>query len=117
MAGGPWAASPSPGRRPFGNHVQHRSREHGMSRTVRTATGIAVVAVALVLFLAAIALSGFNHDTGNVLSGGGIVAFAAVGAVIVIKRPDNRVGPLLCAAGLAGAVLGAATEYASRALI
>jgi signal transduction histidine kinase len=88
-----------------------------MSRIVRTATGVAVVALAVMLFLAAVALSGFNHDTGNVLSGVGIVAFAVVGAVIVIKRPDNRVGPLLCVVGLVAAVLRAANEYALRALI
>ena len=88
-----------------------------MSRTVRIATGVTVVAFAVVLFLAAVGLSGFNHDTGNALSNAGIIAFAVVGAVIVIRRPNNRIGPLLCVVGVVAAVLGAANEYAMRALI
>ena len=88
-----------------------------MSRRVSAATAVAAIGFAVVLFLAAVALSSFNHDTGNALRNVGIVTFAVVGAVIVVRRPDNRVGPLLCMVGVVAAVLGVANEYAMRALI
>ena len=60
-----------------------------MSRRFSAATAVAAIGFAVVLFLAAVALSGFNHDTGDALRNVGIVAFAVVGAVIVVRRPDN----------------------------
>src|SRR5258706_8586224 len=47
----------------------------------------------------------------------GVLAFAVVGGLVVVRRPENRIGWLLCAVGLAMVALAASTQYAGRALI
>jgi hypothetical protein len=44
-------------------------------------------------------------------------AFAVVGAVVLIRRSENRVGWFFCAVGTISALSNFATEYASQALI
>ena len=88
-----------------------------MSTGIRRAMAAVTIGVAAALFLSALALSGFNRDTAQVLPDAGVVAFAIVGALLVVRRPENPIGALLCVAGLALSLLAAAEEYARLALI
>ena len=87
-----------------------------MNDVVRRVVAWSVVGATVVAVLSGLALAGLNGDAGQALPGVGMVAFAAVGALILVRRPDNPIGPLLCAASLSLTVLGVAEEYARRAL-
>jgi signal transduction histidine kinase len=88
-----------------------------MNDVVRRAVAWTVVGVTVLSVLASLALAGINGDAGRALPGVGMVAFAVVGALILVHRPDNPIGPLLCAAGLALTLVGGSEEYARRALL
>jgi hypothetical protein len=47
----------------------------------------------------------------------GYGSFATVGAVIVSRRPRNRIGWMLCVVGLTSGVAGFAQDYATWALV
>ncbi|HEY7223560.1 MAG TPA: sensor histidine kinase [Micromonosporaceae bacterium] len=88
-----------------------------MTSLVRRTAAVMIVGITTALFLFALAMSGLNRDTTEVLPNIGVVAFAVVGALILVRRPENPTGALLCGAGLSLALLGAAQEYARQALI
>lgn len=90
-----------------------------------TATACAVAAVAAVMAAAAVVLhwmnravdiKGLNTElwTATVLQ---TLTWAAAGALIVTKRPNNPFGWLFCAASLAAAVTTLGNEYAVYALL
>jgi signal transduction histidine kinase len=84
---------------------------------LRTVIAFAIVCVTVALFLGDAVLAGLDGHLRSAWSGLGTVAFAAVGGLVVVRRPANRVGWLLSAAGLALGLLGSAEEYARRALL
>jgi CHASE2 domain-containing sensor protein len=56
-------------------------------------------------------------DVVDVVTWSALLAWTVVGAVIVGRRPGNRIGWLLCAAGLLVLLGGCATQYALVALV
>jgi signal transduction histidine kinase len=88
-----------------------------MSTGFRRWVAAATIGVAAALFLSALALSGFNRDTAQVLPNVGMLAFAVVGALLLVRRPENPIGALLSAAGVALSLFSAAQEYGRLALI
>ena len=88
-----------------------------MSGRGRRLVAATVVGLVVVLYVASVALSAANRDLHSTLPDFGVVAFAAVGGLVVLRRPENPTGPLLCAVGLSLTLMSAATEYAMRALV
>lgn len=88
-----------------------------MSQRGRRMVAWLVVGVTTALYAAAVWLSALNRDLHSSLSSVGLLGFAVVGGLILVRRPENRTGWLLCGVGLSMVALGASTEYATRALI
>jgi signal transduction histidine kinase len=88
-----------------------------MSQRARRAVAWSVVGVTTAMYAAAVWLSVANRDLHSTLSGAGLLGFAVVGGLILVRRPENRTGLLLCGVGFSMVALGVSTEYATRALI
>ncbi|HEX6677627.1 MAG TPA: hypothetical protein VF486_21715, partial [Actinomycetes bacterium] len=58
-----------------------------------------------------------RFDSGDVVPSLVFLAFVAMGALIVTRRPGNRIGWLFCAIGLPVLLGGFATQYAVTALL
>ncbi len=92
-----------------------------MSRSATSATRItvgifvvSVTAMALALGLWVVAVEEpFSPDI--VLFPLAYLTFAAVGVLVLVRRPDNRIGQLCLAAGAGGAIAGLADSYARLA--
>ena len=82
-----------------------------------TAAAYAIVGLTVVLYAVGATLAGLDGQLRSAWSGAGTVVFGAVGGLVVLRQPANRVGWLLCSAGLALALLGSSEEYARRALL
>lgn len=89
----------------------------GVGRAWRRAFAVAALVVAAGLWVCGFVLAGLNGDPQSAASGVGPVALAVVGALILWQRPQNRLGWVFVSAAVAGTVLGAGSEYASRALV
>lgn len=88
-----------------------------MSQRARRVVACSFVGATTALYAAAVWLSVANRDLHSTLSGAGLLGFAVVGGLILVRRPENRTGLLLCGVGFSMVALGASTEYATRALI
>ena len=62
-------------------------------------------------------LAALNGAAADAIEAVGAVAFTVVGALIAVRRPENRLGWLLGGAGVGFAILESASEYAKRALV
>ena len=77
----------------------------------RRVVAVTWVSAVVALWIFATVLSGLDA-----LTGVGAVAFAAVGAVLIVRRPDNRLGWVFLAIASTSAVLGSGGVYAQHAL-
>ena len=68
----------------------------------------------LALALVAAAISTRENDVAEVLYTPALFVFAAVGALVAARRPENPIGWLLEAAAFAFAATGALEAYAQR---
>jgi signal transduction histidine kinase len=83
----------------------------------RRVIAMAMGAATITLFAGDLILSGVDGHLTAAANGLSAVAFAVVGGLVATRRPDNRVGWVVCAAGLGMALLGTAEDYARRALM
>ena len=81
------------------------------------AAAIAMVAVTAAICGLALVLAILNGHVAQGVSEAAAFAFVAVGTIILVRRPGNQIGLLLCAAGFLMAVAGVATEYAYRSVV
>ena len=84
---------------------------------VRRGLAVALVVMTVLLSTVGVVLAIVNGAAGSAIQAVGAVAFAVVGALIAVRRPENRLGWLLGGAGVVFAVLVSASEYAKRALL
>ena len=89
----------------------------GTPTRVTVIAALAAVTLSTLLAVVAVALGMTDDRLSTVTPGIVGVAFATVGAVIVRRRPGNRIGALLCAGSVPFAILNAGTAYAYHALI
>lgn len=78
---------------------------------------VAAVTVSFGLWVAGLVLAALDGHVTVALPGISGVGFAAAGALVMFQRPENRLGPLMCAAGVVLGILGTAGEYGERALV
>jgi signal transduction histidine kinase len=78
--------------------------------------GWAAAAVATVLALAAAALSVLGRDVSGLVVPT-VLGFAWMGCVLLAKRPDHPMGPLLCLIGLATAIINVPFAYERYTLV
>src|SRR5256885_14459055 len=88
-----------------------------MSERTRRVVAWLVVGVSAALYALTVGLSAFDGARGTTLAGAGVLAFAIVGGLVLVRRPENPTGALLSAVALAMTALAATTEYADRALV
>jgi signal transduction histidine kinase len=88
-----------------------------MSERARRVVAWLVVGVSTGLYALTVALSTLDGDLGTTLAGAGVLAFAVVGGLVLVRRAENGTGALLCTVALAMSGLAATTEYADRALV
>jgi len=82
----------------------------------RLAAG-AVAVCSVLLWVAGVVLAISGTGAAQVLPGTGALAFGVVGALVVLQRPANRLGPVLCAIGLVMGVAQTSGQYAQWALV
>jgi two-component system NarL family sensor kinase len=78
---------------------------------------VAAVTVSFALWVAGLVLAALDGHVSASLLGISGVGFAVAGALVMFQRPENRLGPLMCAAGVVLQVQGVAGEYGERALV
>jgi len=96
-------------------------KRRGATRLVWAVPAIGALAVGLVagnlLGVGPQGTAGIGDEAPGAAGGGAMfdalagMAFGCVGALIVLRRPENAIGWLFCGAGLAGAVSGSASIY------
>ena len=86
-------------------------------RAWQRALAVAALVLAAGLWVLGLILAGLNGNIQSAVPGIGPVALAVVGALILWQRPENRLGWVFVSAAVAGTVLGAGGQYASRALV
>jgi hypothetical protein len=83
----------------------------------RTAVSLVVFAV-VALAVLGLVLSALDGRAGGAVVGVvGPLAFTAVGGLVAVQRPDNRLGWLFLVGAVLMTVLGVGGEYAKRALV
>jgi signal transduction histidine kinase len=82
----------------------------------RRAAAGAVCAVSLLLWAAGVVLAIADTGAAEILPGTAALAFGLVGALVVLQRPANQLGPILCAIGLAMGAAQTGGQYAGWAL-
>jgi signal transduction histidine kinase len=90
-------------------HPQLRQRR-------RHAFGVALVAVTAAAWVFSLVLAGLDGGLAGAFFGIGTVGCSVVAALIIVKRPDNRLGVVLTAATGCLTLLGAGGAYAQHAL-
>jgi signal transduction histidine kinase len=84
---------------------------------LRREAAMAAVTLSSGLWVAGLVLAAQDGHVTGALGGISGVGFAVAGALVMFQRPENKLGPLLCAAGVVLEILGAAGEYGERALV
>ena len=87
------------------------------SREGRAVVPLAIVAAAIVLFVAGAVVGAVDGRSVQALAGLVAIAVAVFGWLILRRRPGNRIGWILCAAAIPAAVLNAGDAYLHRAVI
>ena len=105
--------------------LARRTPATGRAGTARSWPAWTVLAVSIGLWAASLAL-GLAHgpltgvpvfDVVDVVTYSAFLAWTVVGALIISRRPNNRIGWLLCAAGLLLLLGSGALQYALAALL